>query len=136
MVRRGHPVGGGALTEAQFSTLRYVHAGTSAPGHHMIDQWLSDAGIRRQVALRLGHFTVAPEVVCNTDLAVIFPEFLSRRFNKAGEFQLMSLPFDPPPIEVKVHTHPRFNNDLGVKWLRSLIVAVFAPEGTSAASGL
>ena len=136
MVRCSHPLADSVLDEAKFSSLRYVHAGTSAPGHQMIDQWLSDAGIRRQIAVRLGHFIVAPEVVRNTDLAVIFPESLGRHFNTENEFKLMPLPFDLPPIEVKVHSHPRFNNDLGIKWLRELIINIFAPKEAGQATSI
>ena len=134
MVRRDHPVGRNGFTETDFNRLRYVHAGTSAPGHQMIDQWLADAGIRRQVAVRLGHFIAAPDVIRDTDLAVIFPESLGRRFNESNDFRLMPLPFDLPTVEVKVHAHSRFNSDMGIKWLRGLIVDTFAPAGAATIS--
>jgi DNA-binding transcriptional LysR family regulator len=126
MVRSGHPIGRSKLTKASFVNLRYVHAGTSAPGHQMIEQWLAETDIKRQIAVRLGHFTVAPDIVRDTDLAVIFPESVGRQFNSAKAFRLLALPFDLPPVEITVHTHPRFASDRGIGWLRNTLVAMFA----------
>ena len=129
MVRSGHPIGRSKLTKTNFVKLRYVHAGTSAPGHQMIEQWLAETGIKRQIAVRLGHFTVAPEIVRDTDLAVIFPESLARQLNSAKAFRLLTLPFDLPPVEITVHTHPRFASDMGISWLRDALAAMFARTG-------
>jgi DNA-binding transcriptional LysR family regulator len=126
MVRRGHPIGRSKLTKENFINLRYVHAGTNAPGHQMIEQWLAETGIKRQIAVRLGHFTVAPDIVRDTDLAVIFPESVARQLNSAKAFRLLTLPFEPPPVQIKVHTHPRFASDIGIQWLRDTLVAMFA----------
>ena len=129
MVRKGHPVGRTKLTKANFVNLRYIHAGTNAPGHQMIEQWLAETGIKRQIAVRLGHFSVAPDIVRDTDLAVIFPESVARQLDSAKAFRLLPLPFDPPPVEIKVHTHPRFASDMGIGWLRDMLVAMFAKTG-------
>jgi DNA-binding transcriptional LysR family regulator len=126
MVRSGHPIARTKLTKASFVNLRYVHAGIAAPGHQMFEQWLADSGIKRQIAIRLGHFTVAPEIVRNSDLAVIFPESVGRQFYSAKAFRLLPLPFDLPPVEIKAHTHPRFASDMGIKWLRDTFVEMFA----------
>jgi DNA-binding transcriptional LysR family regulator len=126
MIRSGHPLARAKLTKASFANLRYVHAGSAAPGHQIVEQWLADAGIRRDIAIRLGHFTVAPEIVRRTDLAVIFPESLGRQLNRAQAFRLLPLPFDLPAIEIKVHSHPRFASDKGVGWLRDIMVDLFA----------
>jgi DNA-binding transcriptional LysR family regulator len=129
MVRKGHPIGRSKLTKANFVDLRYIHAGTNAPGHQMIEQWLAETGIKRQIAVRLGHFSVAPDIVRDTDLAVIFPESVARQLDNARTFRLLPLPFEPPPIEIKVHTHPRFASDMGIGWLRDMLVAMFAKTG-------
>lgn len=126
LVRAGHPSAEIKLSSTNFTKLRYVQAGTNAPGHHMVEQWLAERGIKRQVAVRVGHFTIAPEVVRNTDLAVIFPESQAKRVNVSGVFRLLALPFDLPPVEIKVHTHSRFASDMGIAWLRDTLIAMFA----------
>jgi DNA-binding transcriptional LysR family regulator len=129
MVRAGHPAGRGKLTKASFLSLRYVHAGTTAPGHQMVEQWLAEAGIKRQIAVRVGHFTVAPEIVRSTDFAVMFPESLARQLNSSKNFRLLMPPFELPRVEIKVHSHARFASDMGIAWLRSTVVEMFGKRG-------
>ncbi|MDI7066878.1 hypothetical protein QMO17_37265, partial [Klebsiella pneumoniae] len=60
-------------TKEDLAGLRYVYASTNATGHRMVEQWLEELNLRRDIVLRLPHFVVAPEIVQHTDLAVIFP---------------------------------------------------------------
>jgi hypothetical protein len=83
----------------------------------MIEQRLAETGIKRQIAVRLGHFSVAPDIVRDTDLAVIFLESVARRPDNTKAFRLLPLPFDPPPIEIKVHTYPSALRQRQGHWL-------------------
>jgi DNA-binding transcriptional LysR family regulator len=132
MMRAGHPAAETPLTAASLGELRYVYANTTATGHQMIEQWLSDIGVRRQTGLRLAHFALAPEIVRSTDLAVIFPKSVAQRINHGGAFCLKELPFDLPPVEVGVHTHGHFAGDMGIRWLRETLVTMFALGAGSA----
>lgn len=123
LVREDHPVRLGRLDPVSFGQMRYVYAGPEAPGHQMAESWLDVMGVQRTVALRLAHFTIAPEVVRNTDLAVIFPRSMGERVNHAGGFRLIELPDGSPHIEVKVYTHSHFASDQGIRWLRDIFLS-------------
>jgi DNA-binding transcriptional LysR family regulator len=73
VVRAGHPLRKQKPTKEDLAGLRYVYASTNATGHRMVEQWLEELNLRRDIVLRLPHFVVAPEIVQHTDLAVIFP---------------------------------------------------------------
>jgi DNA-binding transcriptional LysR family regulator len=122
LVRADHPIAAGPLTQAAFADQRFIYVSTEATGHQMVERWLDDSGIRRNTALQLGHFTMAPEIVRQTDLAVIYPRSIARRVNRLGEFALLELPFETPSIEVQVHTHLHFANDMGIQWLSGMLV--------------
>ena len=126
LVRAGHPIIGSELTQKSLNTLGYVYANTSATGHQLTEQWLAELGISRRIVLRLGHFTIAPNVVRASDLAVIFPESVARMVNARHEFALLPLPSGRPAIDIGVHTHAHFRGDLGIRWLRDNIVALFS----------
>ncbi|MFL9923052.1 LysR family transcriptional regulator [Herbaspirillum lusitanum] len=121
LVRAGHPYAMRELSRSNFTDLRFIYVGTEATGHQMVEQWLDESGIRRKTALRLGHFTMAPEIVRRTDLAVIYPRSIAERVNRSQEFVLLELPFEPPSIEVKVHTHAHFTSDMGIQWLSNML---------------
>ncbi|MDR5753316.1 MULTISPECIES: LysR family transcriptional regulator [unclassified Caballeronia] len=125
VVRAGHPLRKTKPSREDLSALRYVYASTNATGHRMVEQWLDELNLKRDVVLRLPHFVVAPEIVMNTDLAVIFPKSIARRFNRGKAFRILPLPFALPPIEIQVHSHTQFAADAGIAWLRETIHAMF-----------
>ncbi|CAN5769716.1 LysR family transcriptional regulator [soil metagenome] len=122
LVRRGHPIADAPLTMAAFTSLRFVYGSVGATGHQMVERWLDEQGIERQTALRIAHFTVAPEVIRQTDLGVVFPRSLAGRINRDGAFLLLPLPFEAPPIHVDVHIHANFQSDLGIRWLSATLL--------------
>ena len=125
LVRAGHPILR-SKGPADLGSLGYVHAATTATGHQLAERWLSDVGVQRRIAVRLGHFTVAPSVVRATDLAVVFPESVARLINTDGAFALLPLPAGHPVIDIQVHTHNHFQSDAGIRWLCDTIVRLFA----------
>jgi DNA-binding transcriptional LysR family regulator len=120
MIRAGHPLVQAGFERANFERLRFYFARISTPTHQLVEQWLSDRDSRPRIAVR-GHFTAAPDVIRNSDLAAIFPETLALRLPRAKDFRLFELPFSLPPIEVKVHSHARFASDLGIAWMRETV---------------
>jgi len=122
LVRSGHPLASVGLTADNFSTLRFVYAGMEATGHQMVERWLDLHQVKRTIALRLAHFTVAPEIVRQTDLAVIYPRSMALQLSQYGDFALLKLPFKTLPIDVMVHTHAHFSSDLGIRWIRDLLI--------------
>ena len=125
VLRASHPLRKPKPTREDLAALRYVYASTNATGHRMVEQWLDELNFKRDVVLRLPHFVVAPEIVMNTDLAVIFPKSIARRFNRGRAFRIVPLPFALPPIEIQVHSHTQFAADPGIAWLRGVIHSMF-----------
>jgi DNA-binding transcriptional LysR family regulator len=116
LVRANHPIVKSRLTRANFSKLRFFFARTTSSVYQLAEQWLADENARPRIAVR-GHFTTAPEIVRHTDLAAIFPRLLAMDLYRARDFRLLELPFELPPMEIKVHSHSRFANDTGIKWM-------------------
>ena len=116
MVRAGHPMAKSKLTRANFTKLRFFFARTTSSIYQLAEQWLADENSRPRIAVR-GHFTTAPEIVRHSDLAAIFPRLLALDLQRATDFRLLELPFHLPPMEVKVHSHVRFGNDAGIRWM-------------------
>jgi DNA-binding transcriptional LysR family regulator len=125
VLRANHPLRKTKPDREDLAALRYVYASTNATGHRMVEQWLDEMNFKRDVVLRLPHFVVAPEIVMNTDLAVIFPKSIARRFNRGKAFRVLPLPFALPPIEIQVHSHTQFAADPGIAWLRGVIHDMF-----------
>ncbi|SMG56228.1 LysR family transcriptional regulator [Paraburkholderia susongensis] len=121
MLREEHPFGGNELTVADLNALQYIYAETDATGHNLAEAALRRAGVRRNVTLKLPHFTAAPHVVLRTDLALIIPRTVAQAMNRNRTFKLMPLPIEMPSIDVGVYTHKRFASDPGIAWISSLL---------------
>ncbi len=72
VVRRGHPRIRKRLTLRQYAELPHALIGVGDPGPTFVDEALAEHGLRRRVALRIGHFLAAPLVVAETDLCSRF----------------------------------------------------------------
>ena len=116
MVRAGHPIAKSKLTRASLAKLRFFHARTTSTIYQLAEELLADEYAHPRIAVR-GHFTTAPEIIRHSDLAAIFPRLMALDLYRAKDFLLLELPFDLPTIEVKVHSHVRFANDTGIKWI-------------------
>ncbi len=123
LVRANHPIAKSRLTRASFAKLRFFFARTTSTVYQLAEQWLAEEAARPQIAVR-GHFTTAPEIVRHSDLAAIFPRMLALDLHRAKDFRLLDLPFELPPMEVKVHSHSRFANDTGIKWMCQTSAAI------------
>lgn len=116
LVRAGHPIADSRLTRSSLAKLHFFFARTTSSIYQLAEQRLADEDVRPRIAVR-GHFTTAPETVRHSDLAAIFPRLLALGLHRANDFRLLDLPFALPPIDVKVHSHARFANDTGIRWM-------------------
>ena len=132
LVRAGHPIAKSKITRTNFSKLRFFFARTTSSIYQLAEKWLADEDARPRIAVR-GHFTTAPEIVRNSDLAAIFPRLLALDLHRARDFRLLDLPFDLPAMEVRVHSHARFANDAGIKWMCQTSAAILGKKTTDSA---
>ncbi len=116
LARANHPIAKSTLTKEYFSQLRFFFARTTSSVHQLVEQSLANETAKLQIAVR-GHFTAAPDIVRNSDLVALFPRHLALQLNAKKEFRMLDLPFELPQMEIKVHSHSRFSNDTGIKWM-------------------
>lgn len=121
ILRKAHPYQEPTLTREGFTNLRFFHARMTTPILKLVEPQLVNSEAKPQIAVR-GRLGLAPEIVRTSDLAAIIPETMARGLYGTRDFRILDLPFDLPSIEVKVHTHERFNSDMGIRWLRDVAV--------------
>lgn len=121
--RKGHPRGAGPLDLVAYCALDHVLVSTSGGSFHgFIDEQLEPLGYRRNVALSVHQFILAPMVVEHTDFVSTLPERLARRF--ADRVDLFDLPFKAQGFSLYAAWHPRSHADPAHQWLRRQLVEV------------
>ena len=129
-VREGHPSIAGNLTLEQYVATPHllITLGDSARPT-WVDEALAKLGRRRQVAVRVRHFMVAPLVVARTDLLLTGPSMLIRYFADLVPLQVLKLPIALPTYPEELYWHERFDSDPAHRWLRGLLARTTASLG-------
>jgi DNA-binding transcriptional LysR family regulator len=130
LLREGHPFARGrrnakALMDA-LQKLDYVAVRTHAETLRIL-QLLN---LEDRVRLTTEHFMVLPAIVRATDLAVVMPRNIARGFAEEGGYAIVEPAFPLRDFTVSLHWSKRFEADAANRWLRQVIVALFA-SGTA-----
>jgi DNA-binding transcriptional LysR family regulator len=126
MMRAGHPRIGDRLTRKLFLEASHALVSSIGAGHRVIEETLLAHGLSRRIALRVPHFMVVPMILERTDLVVTVPTQVARLFEKMGRFKSLKPPVKIAPADVRVHWHERFERDPANRWLRELVVELYA----------
>lgn len=128
LMRADHPRIKKRLTRRLFEEASHALVSSTGSGHRVIEEALERHGLTRRIALRVPHFTVVPMVLERTDLLLTLPSRAARVFEQGGRFKSLPPPVPIPPADVGVHWHERFDRDPGNRWLRELILELFAEK--------
>ncbi|MFS2138992.1 LysR family transcriptional regulator [Duganella sp. Dugasp56] len=124
--RVGHRLGEGGVTLEHFRRERHLVVTAMESPYHGINEALERAGVSLETAFSVPHFAAVPYIVSTTDLVATVPQKLAER--AAGPFQLQVLepPLALPGLQTNMFWHRRYHQDEGGRWLRDLVVSLFA----------
>lgn len=122
MVRPGHPIAGKPLGIQDYLELQHVMPSSRRRGIGHVDLALRRQGLQRTILLRSQHYLLTPHVVRSTDLALSAPASLAALHG----LHCMELPFEVPPLEIRMFWHKRADSDPALNWMRSQLEAVSA----------
>lgn len=84
--------------------------------------------LAHRLRLTTEHFMVLPAIVRATDLAVVMPRNIARGFAEQGGYAIIEPPFPLRDFSVALHASRRFETDPGNRWLRQMLIGLFAQE--------
>jgi DNA-binding transcriptional LysR family regulator len=122
LLRRGHPLASARPTRSALAKLSFV----VVRSHPVSGRALVDLGLADRIRLTLPHFMVLPRILAESDLAVVIPSRLAEAFLRMGEYAIWRPRVGLPPFDVSVHWFWRYESEPGNRWLREIIVALFA----------
>lgn len=116
-----------ALTVEEYLAMPHVHVQSAEHSHRLIEDFLLERKLRRNIALQLPHFSVVPQLLRRRpEWAVTLPRSAARSMSEDGHLAVFELPVPLPEVEVTVHWHADFEDNAANRWLRTLIVATLA----------
>ncbi len=133
VVRRDHPRVKDRLSLDEFCALEHLLVAPSGSGFTaQTDDALAAIGRRRQVRLSVPHFLLVPEILVRSDMLVVLPERLARRYR--DRFRIFELPLEMPPFAIVAVWHERTHRDPALVWLRHALTELTREEAEPAAA--
>lgn len=123
LMRRDHPGAGAALSLDAFLRARHVMVTSPFSGHRLVDDALAELGVARDIAIRLPHFTMLPQLVGQSDLMVILPSRVAALFASHSPCRHLDLPVPVPAFEVRAHWHANHARHASTQWLVAQLLA-------------
>lgn len=127
VVRAGHPMTSASKRKATLQDLRrleYVAVRTHSETLRILQQLDLDG----RLVLSSAHFLALPAIIARTDLAVVMPEAIARRFVDAKSYALLPTDLPRSRFTVSLHWSRRFESDPAHKWMRDLFVRLFVGQ--------
>lgn len=110
------------LTAEEYTAMAHVFVASADNNHRLIEDFLREHNIRRNIALQIPHFSVVPQILQRTDWAVTLPRRAAQSLNSGRNFSTFELPVAIPEVEVTVHWHADFEESEANRWLRKLLI--------------
>jgi DNA-binding transcriptional LysR family regulator len=129
--RRNHPRIGNTLSLEQFQNEVHLAIATNGTGHGIVERTLEVKGIERRVGLTVPSFLGIASILTSTDYLVVLPGQLADHLSRPGQIKVLRLPFHLPSYVIMQHWHERYTHDPAVRWLRGVMVELFAEQGKS-----
>jgi DNA-binding transcriptional LysR family regulator len=131
MFRRGHPLDKSVVTLKEFSAAEHVVVIAAGTGHGKADEFLDRKKVLRNVVLTVPHYVAVGHILHDSDLVATVPEKLAQALAEPFGLAYARHPAKLPEIAINLFWHERYQKDLAIAWLRSLIIHLHG-EGASA----
>jgi DNA-binding transcriptional LysR family regulator len=119
--RGDHPSLDGSLDLDRYLSLRHLQVSMKGNPHGYVDAVLAERGVKRNVAVTVGHFLMAPMLVDASDLVATEPRRLFGSLAGRLPLKLLPPPIEIPPFRVVQTWHARYDTDPGHQWVRQVI---------------
>jgi DNA-binding transcriptional LysR family regulator len=129
LVRPGHPLQEGELTPERLAAFPAILVAPGGSPRGIADAALAALDLRRRVAVAVPHFLLAPHLVRDSDLTVVFPRSLAVAAGAPLGLTILPLPLDIGPFMVEMMWLTRTDADPALAWLRARIAEVAERRG-------
>ncbi len=123
-------VPGDDITLEQFLECKHVLITWREAGTGLIDDRLTQLGLRRNISLVLPNFLTTPWILEKTDLLLCLPRKMADKFVELAPLKILPIPLDLPHYDLLMLWHPRHERDQAHMWLRERVRATLNANAT------
>jgi len=134
LVRRGHPLAAGRprrpIRLSDLQALDFITVRT----HAYTRNALQALGLEHRIRMTTEHFMGLPSIIQVTDLAVIMPRNIALSFAPPEGHTIIEAAFPMREFDVSLHWSRRYDADPSNRWLRKLVLDLYAEPPEQAPS--
>lgn len=125
VMSKSHPLANKAMTIEEYCA--YPHMLITMGGNHLgaVDLALAKEGYKRDVTLRLPHFSAAPHIVAQSELLLTLPASIAQHLAQDLNLVMKRPPVELDGFEYYLVWHARQHNNVAHRWLRTQIAQSF-----------
>jgi DNA-binding transcriptional LysR family regulator len=128
-MRRGHPLAARKrIGTAAFLAAGHVDVSLAGRAPASYDLFLASCGLARNLVATVNHYGAAYEVVRRTDLIAVLPRLPAPHPDAAAGLDMRPLPLLAPPRVVSLFWHQRNDTVPAQRWLRQVLIELFAED--------
>ena len=126
VMRHGHPLSRRRLRSEDLGGVRHVIVNQPGLPHAaQVVRVAAGPKVSAEITLQVRSFTSIAPIVAGTDLVAVVPSNLATLVSEYVNLTLVKSPVKFPGFDVSLATHRRFENDPGLKWLRTMFTTLF-----------
>lgn len=129
LYRRGHRLDRPRATLADYQACEHLVVVSSGTGHGQVDELLARTGIERRVRLTVPHYVGIGHLLQGSDLVATVPERLAMQLAEPFALAWRAHPVRLPEASINVFWHAKQHRSAANRWLRGLLVELFADGG-------
>jgi DNA-binding transcriptional LysR family regulator len=122
--RQDHPHIGDSLSLGEYLSTRHLLISVKEDRIGRVDHLLAKQNLKRQIALSVPHFLVAPTILAQTDLIATLATRIAHSFSQHQPLKRLPVPIDLAGFAVWMRWHQSTQNSPACQWLRSTLVDI------------
>lgn len=126
VVRANHPIRDSLATVKGLSSARHIAIVGAGEYADVLDPWLGEVGMTREVAAIAPNYLVALSIAATSDLVAIVPSKFAANFAEAFGLELLELPIDPGVDSLEILYPVRSRSDDATTWMRRCMQEIAA----------
>lgn len=124
IARLDHPRLEKSLTAKQYFHEHHVVMSFGNERRELLENFMSARGGKRKIMATVNQYLAAPSVVMHTDAIATVPRGMTTFPGFSRNLQVLSLPFDFPPLATYLLWHKSRDNDPGWLWMKEQLLAL------------
>ena len=126
VARQHHPHIRKGFDLAAYLGQQHVMVTSRRKGPGFEDLVLSERGLQRRIRLRCRNYLAAFRVVSESDLVLTMPERYAGVLDAGFGNRILPLPLKTPTLDLYLYWHEAVDQDPANRWLRDLVLEIFA----------